>query len=74
MGGLVVKAMLDDRADAPVLPNGTLFVSVSSPWRGVEASRYSDRLPTHPLSWDDLAPTSAFVAEMQATPLLFCRL
>jgi pimeloyl-ACP methyl ester carboxylesterase len=69
MGGLVVKAMLDERASAAALPPGTVFVAIASPWGGVEAARYSHRLPTsHPMSWDDLAPSSTFITQLQQTP------
>jgi pimeloyl-ACP methyl ester carboxylesterase len=68
MGGLVVKGMLDELAHTGALPNETVFVSMASPWRGVEAARYSDRLPaSHPTSWDDLAPTSTFLSQIQET-------
>src|SRR6185295_11132783 len=60
MGGLVVKGMLDRVDTAKVLPGCRLFVSVSSPWGGIEAASHAGQVPRHPPSWDDLPPTSEF--------------
>ena len=41
---------------------------MSSPWKGVAAASQAKRLPVHPASWDDLAPTSTFVQRANTTP------
>jgi pimeloyl-ACP methyl ester carboxylesterase len=68
MGGVVAKALLDEIDVEDDLPSWRLFVSISSPFGGVDTAQYADRLPQHPASWDDLAPNSAFLRKVQSTP------
>jgi pimeloyl-ACP methyl ester carboxylesterase len=68
MGGLVAKGMLDEFDVPKVLPAWRLFVSISSPWGGVDAAKHSGQIPRHPPSWDDMPPTSAFLGRINRTP------
>ena len=68
MGGLVVKAMLDQHSSAELLASSEVVVSLATPWNGIEAARYANRLPRRPPAWDDLAPTSQFIKQLHDTP------
>jgi hypothetical protein len=68
MGGLVVKGVLDRPGTDDVLPSWRTFVSIASPWAGIDAAQHAHRLPRHPASWDDLAPGSAFLGKVHRTP------
>jgi hypothetical protein len=68
MGGLVVKGMLDRVDVARTFPAWKAFVGMSCPWDGVSAAAHADRVPAHPRSWEDLAPDSTFVRELNDTP------
>jgi pimeloyl-ACP methyl ester carboxylesterase len=68
MGGVVAKALLDEVDVDDDLPSWRLFISISSPFGGVDTAQYADRLPQHPAAWDDLAPNSAFMRKVQSTP------
>ena len=68
MGGLVAKGLLDQFDVARVFPTWKAFVGMSCPWSGVAAASQAKRLPIHPASWDDLAPTSTFVQRVNTTP------
>jgi pimeloyl-ACP methyl ester carboxylesterase len=68
MGGLVAKGLLDQFDVARLLPAWKAFVGMSCPWSGVAAASQAKRLPVHPASWDDLAPTSTFVHRVNTTP------
>ena len=67
MGGLVAKGVLDQFDVARVFPSWKAFVGMSCPWSGVTAASQAKRLPVHPASWDDLAPTSSFVRGVNTT-------
>ena len=69
MGGLVVKGMLDQSDVIGSLPAWKVFVAISSPWAGIPAAAYGERLPVHPASWDDLAPRSNFMRNLSSTPV-----
>jgi pimeloyl-ACP methyl ester carboxylesterase len=68
MGGLVAKGMLDQFDAARVFPGWKALVGISCPWSGVPAAAQAYRLPVHPRSWDDLAPASRFVQDINDTP------
>jgi pimeloyl-ACP methyl ester carboxylesterase len=68
MGGLVAKGVLDQFDVARVFPAWKAFVGMSCPWTGVTGASQAKRLPVHPASWDDLAPTSTFVHGVNTTP------
>jgi pimeloyl-ACP methyl ester carboxylesterase len=68
MGGLVAKGLLDQFDVARLFPAWKAFVGMSCPWSGVAAASQAKRLPVHPASWDDLAPTSTFVHRVNTTP------
>jgi pimeloyl-ACP methyl ester carboxylesterase len=68
MGGLIAKGVLDQFDVARVFPGWKAFVGISCPWSGVPAAAQAQRLPVRPRSWDDLAPTSKFVQEINDTP------
>jgi pimeloyl-ACP methyl ester carboxylesterase len=67
MGGLVVKGLLDRAESRDLLPAWRVFVSIASPWAGIDAARHAHRLPRHPASWDDLVPGSAFLQRIHRT-------
>jgi len=66
MGGLVSKTMLDRRQDDRL--HCRVFISIASPWAGVDSARMGELLPGHPRSWSDLVPTSATIAGLHSTP------
>lgn len=68
MGGVVAKALLDEIDVDDDLPSWRLFISLSSPFGGINTAQYAERLPQHPPAWDDLAPDSAFILKVQSTP------
>jgi pimeloyl-ACP methyl ester carboxylesterase len=68
MGGLVVKGLFDQFDVARRFAAWKAFVGMSVPWSGVAAASQAGRLPAHPASWDDLAPTSTFVQRVNTTP------
>ena len=68
MGGVIAKALLDEIDVKDDLPSWRLFISISSPFGGINAARHADRLPLHPPAWDDLIPDSAFMRKVQSTP------
>ena len=68
MGGLVAKGMLDQVDVAKALPGWNVLISISSPWRGIDLAAYSDQVPRHPPSWDDLPPESTFLRKVNSTP------
>jgi pimeloyl-ACP methyl ester carboxylesterase len=68
MGGLVAKGVLNQTVNKAVLPGWRTFVSIASPWAGIDAAQQAHQLPRHPASWDDLAPESAFINKIQRTP------
>ena len=67
MGGLVGKGVLTQLKVAKTLPAWRVFISISTPFAGTASTRYSDRLPRRPSSWDDLAPSLVFLQTVQAT-------
>lgn len=67
MGGLVGKGVLNQLKVAKTLPTWRVFISISAPFAGIASARYSERLPRRPSSWDDLAPSSAFLQKVQST-------
>jgi pimeloyl-ACP methyl ester carboxylesterase len=69
MGGLVAKGLLDEIDVPRRLPGWKVFVGISSPWGGVPAAAFGDRLPNHPPAWDDLAPGSSFMSRIDTTPV-----
>ena len=68
MGGLVGKGALDELTAHDGLPNWRLFVSISSPFGGVDSAQYADRLPQRPPAWQDLAHNSGFLQKIRSTP------
>jgi len=68
MGGVVAKALLDEIDVDDDLPSWRLFISISSPFGGIDTAQYADQLPQHPAAWDDLAPNSAFMRNVKSTP------
>jgi pimeloyl-ACP methyl ester carboxylesterase len=68
MGGLVAKGILNQKVNDAVLPGWRTFVSIASPWAGIDAAQQAHQLPRHPAAWDDLAPESAFINKIQRTP------
>jgi pimeloyl-ACP methyl ester carboxylesterase len=68
MGGVVAKALLDEVDVGDDLPSWRLFLSISSPFGGIDTAQYADRLPRHPPAWDDLIPSSGFIRKVQSTP------
>jgi pimeloyl-ACP methyl ester carboxylesterase len=68
MGGLVAKGMLDEFDVTEALPGWSVFISISSPWRGIDLAHNSGQLPRHPPSWEDLPPESAFIRNINRTP------
>lgn len=68
VGGLVAKGMLDQFDVTETLPGWGVFISISSPWRGIESAQNCRRLPRHPRSWEDMPPTSTFVRNINSTP------
>jgi pimeloyl-ACP methyl ester carboxylesterase len=68
LGGLVAKGVLDQFDVARLFPGWKTFVGMSCPWSGVPAAAQAKRLPVHPASWDDLAPTSSFMHRIRTTP------
>ena len=68
LGGLVAKGVLDQFDVARLFPAWKTLVGMSCPWSGVPAAANANRLPAHPASWDDLAPTSTFMQRIGTTP------
>jgi pimeloyl-ACP methyl ester carboxylesterase len=70
MGGLVSRmAILQQRAGAAEGGVG-LFVTISTPWLGHDAAGLGVRhSPVVIPSWNDMAPGSAFLATLRASPL-----
>ena len=69
MGGLVAKGALDRSNGGRDFPAWKALVGISSPWSGVAPAAQAHRLPVHPASWDDLAPTSTYVRRINMTPI-----
>jgi len=70
MGGLVVRAFLNEfiaPADEDWVP---VFVSISTPWQGHAAAETGvRRSPVVLPSWRDMAPSSVFIRTLFETPL-----
>jgi pimeloyl-ACP methyl ester carboxylesterase len=67
LGGVVSKALLDEVDVHDDLQAWRVFISISSPFGGVDTAQYAERLPRHPPAWDDLARNSAFMHKVQST-------
>jgi pimeloyl-ACP methyl ester carboxylesterase len=69
MGGLVARAAIP-RVRAPAGGEVGLFVSISTPWQGHDGARQGvARSPVVVPSWNDMAPGSAFLKAVRASPL-----
>lgn len=68
MGGLLVRRTLLDHG--AVMPEVESFVSISTPWAGVEAAEIGvSRAPAVIPSWRDLLPNGAFLGDLFARDL-----
>jgi pimeloyl-ACP methyl ester carboxylesterase len=67
LGGVVSKALLDAVDIDDDLSAWRVFISISSPFGGMDTAQYAERLPQHPPAWDDLARNSAFMQKIRAT-------
>ncbi len=69
MGGLVARTAIQRRAGGGAGLVG-LFVTISTPWQGHTAAGLGVRhSPVVIPSWNDMAPGSAFLTALRATPL-----
>ena len=70
MGGLVVTRFMQTDWPAGQSPYALLFVSLSTPWGGVPFAQFGlDHAPAIAPSWVDVAPASAFLADLKRRPL-----
>ncbi|MGH7788684.1 MAG: esterase/lipase family protein [Candidatus Binatia bacterium] len=67
MGGLVTKGAIDAIDTDVALPGQGVFVSIASPWAGVDGAQYADHMPNHPPVWNDMAPGSPYIDTIQRT-------
>ena len=70
MGGLVVRALLNEFIAPGDEDWAPLFVSISTPWQGHAAAETGvQRSPVVLPSWRDVAPSSIFIHTLFETPL-----
>lgn len=67
MGGLVAKGAIDTINPDETIAGQGVFVSLASPWAGVDGAQYADHMPNHPPVWNDMAPGSAYLDKIQQT-------
>ena len=66
MGGLVATRFMQTDRPAGQSPYALLFVSLSTPWGGVPFAQFGlDHAPAIVPSWVDVAPDSAFLADLK---------
>lgn len=70
MGGLVSRTAIALRRAGGDEGGVSLFVTISTPWRGHDAARLGvQHSPVVVPSWNDMAPGSAFLRALRASPL-----
>ena len=68
MGGLVTKGALDRTDLKSELPCWTVFVSISSPWAGLDIAEKAGTLPSVPSAWEDIYTQSPYLQGVHGTP------
>lgn len=69
MGGLVVRRFLGERHDANTAPRVPSFVSLATPYGGIEVATNWKVKPGAPPSWDDMSCGKEFMKHLFDNPL-----